>query len=1046
MSTSPVAHQFERDFPLDSTILGSDSAAKLSVSGSTDHDVVQAILTDSPFPQRDRIDIGHIQFETSAGKQVKFQAGSAQVQFSLSGGVSGGAGVFSNPADALASLSLDAPPQLDLALPSIPSARYLLMRFGYDISGSASGSHPIGALGSLTFGVEAKRESLFAVVHAFPATAGAHTALSGAISSWRLPRQVTFENGAVNLKPATWLIAEVDGSLGINIGAQLGYDVVFEHAMRGLPQNLSAKVDAGLKATFGFDASGKFLVVVGRDSADAASASVRLRLFKQAKKGLQFALNLTAGIQGDVKLPERFDDFVQAVFGVYGPQVIKDLHAIEKWTDPNADLGGALAGLANKEALALLQQATGLSLPAQFDEARQQILKKLDAFEELPDRVAAVLWKYREQLVSTGLDELQKFLSGVANGSLADRGQVLAQAITASGLAGTTVADWLRALAGSQGLLALQNQVDVVSAAARRTLDALDGGILGKLQASVEKALDLDQIRKAMSDTDFDHVDGWLVQRLGNFLNKQLARTDLKEIQQAIQSLDEKARKLYAAGLEAANKRYTAEFGVTYQKTASGAALLDVTFDLSKPNARSLFESVMADSNLDTLLTKSVPGVEINQATLSHELTRQSTVELHLPKFDFVSTHVNEAMASLTIEQNAGRVLVYSVSAKDSVTSRNRSLSELAVTSGIQVEDGKARFTGSGTIAYEMLQAKREMSLVDFESRVNPFVHSYLMGQFPGGDAALQTFYADLDRTAEALLQNGSNRLGDVALSMQVTYPGSVLAGWFMPSSSATAKQAPMILSRALQTQLRRLLPSFYFADLKKLCGDPAAAALLVWSSLPISTSVRIDNGSVTKLDTGDDVFWDWPDRNVRAAMARHPQTVASLAVKMAAAQNRLREVQGSGNAETFDPTQAIQFINTALSTGDTFLTSLLFVEAQMIEGAKDALKDVQRAMDQAATAPSQAVEKLAEFAADLTETFHSRLASIYGSDSLRTLGPMILAEASAALSPSGAKPQALLQANVLAKNSTFDLNSFLTGAVPSRDQVAVAQLVTSLS
>ena len=37
--------------------------------------------------------------------------------------------------------------------------------------------------------------------------------------------------------------------------------------------------------------------------------------------------------------PVTFDDFVETVFGVHGPQVMKDLHVIEQWTGPGSNLG-----------------------------------------------------------------------------------------------------------------------------------------------------------------------------------------------------------------------------------------------------------------------------------------------------------------------------------------------------------------------------------------------------------------------------------------------------------------------------------------------------------------------------------------------------------------------------------------------------------------------------------------------------------------------------------------------------------------------------------
>ena len=77
--------------------------------------------------------------------------------------------------------------------------------------------------------------------------------LAATSKSWRLPRQVNFDGADVNLAPNTWLVAEVDGSLALTVGARLGYEVSFsrEATLAGLTRDLGATIDAKLKATFG---------------------------------------------------------------------------------------------------------------------------------------------------------------------------------------------------------------------------------------------------------------------------------------------------------------------------------------------------------------------------------------------------------------------------------------------------------------------------------------------------------------------------------------------------------------------------------------------------------------------------------------------------------------------------------------------------------------------------------------------------------------------------------------------------------------------------
>ena len=104
----------------------------------------------------------------------------------------------------------------------------------------------------------------------------------------------------------------------VTIGARLGYDVSFmrESTLLGLTRDLGVAIDAKVKATLGVTASGSYLVMVGREHADTASKTVRLRLHKQSKNGLDFALNLNVGVGGTVPFPDTFDDFVETVFVV----------------------------------------------------------------------------------------------------------------------------------------------------------------------------------------------------------------------------------------------------------------------------------------------------------------------------------------------------------------------------------------------------------------------------------------------------------------------------------------------------------------------------------------------------------------------------------------------------------------------------------------------------------------------------------------------------------------------------------------------------------
>ena len=90
-------------------------------------------------------------------------------------------------------------------------------------SGSYSLKYTIMDSGSgvtATFGADAKQTGAFALLHRFAPTDPAQQVLSGLIASWQLPRQVS---GPADLRPGTWLIAELDGSLSHSLGVQYSF-------------------------------------------------------------------------------------------------------------------------------------------------------------------------------------------------------------------------------------------------------------------------------------------------------------------------------------------------------------------------------------------------------------------------------------------------------------------------------------------------------------------------------------------------------------------------------------------------------------------------------------------------------------------------------------------------------------------------------------------------------------------------------------------------------------------------------------------------------
>jgi hypothetical protein len=1036
-----------REFPLDPDILGEGSALSLAVDAPASPESLAAIAANRPFPAG-AIELGRITAGVTTGSGLAFKSGGAPVSFEGSADVRAGIGVFDSAADAFASLQLPSG-DVDLSSPSNDQgARWAVLRSAYSVAASASGSHPIGVLGAASFGVATSRGGVYAVVHRFDARAGARDVLAQTSKSWRLPRHVNFDGADVNLAPGTWLVAEVDGSLALKVGARLGYDVSFmrESTLLGLTRDLGVSIDANLKATFGVTASGRYLLMVGRESADATSKTVRLRLHKQSKHGLDFALNLTVGVTGSVPLPDTFDDFVETVFGVHGPQVLKDLHVIEQWIDPDSDLGENVARLSSKTALDLLRRTTGFDAAERFDEAKGIVLDALKKWDALPSGIAAMTWQFLSKTTPAGdAERFRAFLEALASLDAETRSRALTDALE-DALGDKLESRWLQTIA-DRGLLALTQDLDRVSELARRTLAVLNGDVVKRLHDFIGSSLDLVPIRQAVEDADFGKLNEWLVKRLGDLINKRVAGLeDLKQIRQAVFAVDRKVREIYETGIKALNKRYTADFAATYQRTTNATALLDVSFDLARPPCLALFRRVVSDGDLSELLLVETDGVALNTAALSHEMGRATHVELRLPFFTSDVTHVTQSLAKLSVEEHAGRVLVYEFSASDKVTTANRARSELSVLGTLRATTGAAaKIAASGTVAYEARQVSKDMRAVDLERRTRPFVDAYLSPLFRDGETSLRSFY-DGVTAASGHAVGEKTSLGDVALSMQVTYPAGVLESWLVARDEAAVREDAMRLSRSVQASLKRLLARTHFENLDNLEFHENVAALLVWTSMPVSTSIAAD-GRRLQFNTDRDVFWDYAARDLRVSVAQDSHTAVPLGKALADAEARLRAA-GRSNADLFRPTRAGQFVELALNAvGDQYLFSLLNAEALIVAGATSALRKIAAAVAATAANPATAVRTLSEFAGTLVDTFNGRLQFLYTPEAVRTLGPTILADASAAIhvASDSVRPSAMLSIYVLGEHHQFALNEFLKGGLPPRADVAGAQTLVSV-
>lgn len=1044
----------DKTFALDPGILGPNSSLDLKVSASTDADVLQALATNGAFPPRQSgvIDLTHISLVASGANPVAFTGGgNTTVGFSFSAGVTAGVGVFGDPQAAIQSLGLGETPGLDLAIGAAANSRYMLLRAGYQASGSVSGTHPIGVLGSFTFGVSAAADGVSAVLHRFDAGAGSDTVLGETISSWKFPRHVT---SADKLKPNTWIVAEADGSLSAKLGASLGYNFNFVKAVKdfGLSGDIGFKIDAAATATFGFDVSGRHVVVVGRESADT---KLRLRLFKLKSDGVQFGLNLKLGVTGvETLTPNSVDDFVSAVFGVHGAQIVSALGQIEKWTDPTKNVGQLVAGLVNDKALALIQETTGIDPKTAFDAARSKLLNAIRVYQGLPGKVSSELLGFINKLDEPASKALQEGLNLLASTDQATQTGALDNLLKDVGISDSPIGKILDALADN-GLLNLVNELPQVRGVASDILSILNGGVIAKLESFINDKLDLNDILKVGDQNSFDHLDSFLVGRLSNFFDKTLHFEDLDTIKNAINLVISKRQEIYSKAVKALNSRYGLDLAATWARTSSSTAVVDAVFDMSDAAAQRLFVDLVGVSNsaFDRLLGQQVSGVQINTAVLSHELQRKSTVEVSLPHFNFQTQSVTTALANVHPQDDGGRVLLFDASGTSTVTVLNRFVSSLSVTlaaaiartgAAANLPDLRIHSTDGATWSYELLYTKAGMKREELEAITRPFITQFMASQFAQG-MSLSTFYNQLEDTANKLLHNGPETFGDTCASFEVTFPGDTLSAWTLPLANVPA--TARAISVAIQASLKDKLPFFFLNDISQLANLASAAPLLAWASIPPATAF---DGTTFSSNKGSDVFWDHVDITLRREAATHPLTATNLLAELAGYRLRLEEAGLHKFVQFYQDDQVGNILTTAIAPmpGDVLLSSLLLFESQIVNKANDALKDVQKFLAAATTgSPSQAVTRLAQFAADIVTAFNQLLGqSVFANlASFRAVGQTVFAEASRAINPGlSGQPQAMLTLTLLNVGHTSDLPVFLNGVLPASGDVAVMQrLVT---
>lgn len=1034
--------------------------ATLTVDPTTQADVWQAISGNSTFPDRN-IKIGDISAKYSSGNITLTQGGSnVSLSASLSASSHSGIGIYTTASAAIQDLGLN--PSVTPAFPADADDRFILLSFQTTAQGSVSGTAPVGVVGSVTFGAKANAATCFAVLQRFKVGTPAQTVLKNAAACVKLPSQV---HTAADLAQGTWIIAEVDGSLGLSAGAQIGYaykytrDLPTDLQKLGLSPDLSVKVNLAAAATVTYNVSGRYLVMVGRPS-KIDDQVIALQVNKGDSYGYDFGLNLSAGVQMTPIIPAKGEDLIAASFGVFGPQIVTDVNnsiaALEAWSG-KGDLAQNTAALTIKSAEALLSNITGTNVIA---EAVTRVKGALASWNGLvmqgSNELQTLVWDLLGKPSNTDKALIEKLLKDLQNETSFN------QAIS-DGLQTVNGQSWLSAMANAIGagpVLSLGSNQKSVQTIAGYALDALgdgsNGNILSALQSYISQRFGLTPLTSALNAaTTPDGLDQWVRDRLAALFNQPLTLALLKKITTTINSLETKFTELYSKTSAALTKKYNFQFAASYGSTVSNATLLNLSFDLTKPGVQEVYVKVLG-GNTSAIFGLDAPldGLTITRAAMTHSIHSVATTSLTIPYLPTLTAmQQNDVTTSLSFEHN-GADMVGTLDATDQDTKSNRysSLLELAMNLGIK---GGALTSISGSMAYELRVVAKGATTAQVAATTNGFVEAYLSSKFPP-NAYSTRLLTDFDRAVD--LPTAS--LGDMLISMQVAIDGDFLAAWVVPKEKLTAAQ--IAASKVVQQRLREYTHRAFFAKTRPEDLDGwATLPLLVWEAFPICTGIKWDyqTGTLSSTNTGNDFYLSGNENddslykaliNSTAPKYDNQPGLGRLHLVAAVAYQEILAAGVSKPKLVFSPTDtaASQMVSFALNnSGFTQVRALALAEATVVHGVANALKEISNAAaDISLSNPSQLLVSLAEFGAILTESLNTNMTNLFTSATdMRSFGPMLFVELTRALAANSAvQAKAMLELKSLRPGHSFDNATYVTGSEPTPDQVAVSQSVVS--
>jgi len=196
----------------------------ISVTGSSP--VIEAIVNNDPFPNSPaNITVGQLSAQVSPGGQFKLPGvDNAPVSFSVSASATSAVAAYQDASSLVSDLGFASGDgkQLNVSFRSDGKSRFLVLRWGFDASGKLSGKMALNPAVNITFGASGGADGLFAFVTTVDMAMHAGDAFQKLLTRWCTPADLA--TSALVLTPGSWIVTEVTGQIGANLGVTAGYD------------------------------------------------------------------------------------------------------------------------------------------------------------------------------------------------------------------------------------------------------------------------------------------------------------------------------------------------------------------------------------------------------------------------------------------------------------------------------------------------------------------------------------------------------------------------------------------------------------------------------------------------------------------------------------------------------------------------------------------------------------------------------------------------------------------------------------------------------